>query len=100
MTVCLKFWDSSAEEESMDREVFYENLKSQYVQQLQKAYSECVSQVGACIDMPKLNRMLNKLMAQAEVEGLSRAEFSELMMSTLPHVADQMQLEAPAKKAA
>ena len=84
----------------MDREDFLFALREQYAEEIHEAYMQCAHENGKVVDFSKLNQILTKMMKTAKVDGLPHDEFSELVRTTLPAVADKVHLTAPGKKAA
>ena len=84
----------------MNRESFLDAIRQQYTDEIREAYLECEHGYAPYrVDVPELNRRLDKLMANAKVEGLAEVEFEELARATLPDVAEQIVL-TPLRKAA
>ncbi len=74
----------------MDKESFLDTLRQQYVEDIHEAYIECEHGDDHKIDMPKLEQLLWKLMKNAKVDGLLPKEFMDLVRSTLPDAAGQI----------
>ena len=68
----------------MNKESFLEVVRQQYAEEIHAAYLEHEHGGGKKIDVQGLNKCLQKLMANAKVEGLAPAEFEELVHATLP----------------
>lgn len=84
----------------MNKESFLEVVKQQYSEEIHAAFVEHEHGGGNKIDLPGLNKRLQKLMANAKVEGLAAHEFEELARATLPaEVAHRIDL-MPSRKAA
>lgn len=84
----------------MNKESFLEVVKQHYSEEIHAAYVEHAHGGGNKVDMPALNKRLQKLMANAKVEGLAAHEFEELAHTTLPEeVARRLEL-TQARKAA
>jgi hypothetical protein len=81
----------------MNRESFLEAVKEQYADEIHEAYLEC--EHGEKLDLPKLESMLARLMAAASHEGISASDFKELVRTTLPDHADELELLAEPKAA-
>ena len=83
----------------MNKESFLEVVKQQYSDEIHAAYIECEHGHGK-VDFKGLNERLQKLMANAKVEGLAPCDFEELARATLPaEVASTIELN-PGRKAA
>ncbi len=83
----------------MNKESFLETIRQQFSDEILEVYNEC-AHGGQGVDVPQLNQRLNKMMAHAKHQGLSHAEFEELVKMLLPSMADQVQLGVPAAQAA
>jgi hypothetical protein len=83
----------------MNKESFLDALKQQFTDEIHEAYIECEHGTEGKVDLPSLNLRIQKLMAHAQIEGLSPIEFQQLVRATLPGVADKIVFQA-AKKAA
>lgn len=83
----------------MDRESFLETIRKQYSDDIHEAYVEAEHEGGA-IDWGLLNEKLGKLMKSAKAEGLSPAEFCDLVQSVLPEDARSHLTFEPSKQAA
>jgi hypothetical protein len=79
----------------MNKESFLETIRQQYSDEIHEAYIEC--EHGNKVDLVQLNQRLARLMTHAKVEGLSVADFHELVVSTLPAYADQVDYQGVRK---
>lgn len=84
----------------MSREDFLEVLREQFAEEIHEAYIECEHDGGAIIDMPALNKKLVRMVKAAKVQGFPESDFRELVRSTLPDLADQIEILAERRKAA
>jgi hypothetical protein len=66
----------------MDRESFLEAVRKQFVDDIHEVYLECEKHEG--IDLPRLNRMLKKLMSGARAQGIAERDFIDLVRTTIP----------------
>ncbi len=81
----------------MDREGFLETVRRQYIEDIQEAYFECEHGGDFVLDLPTLQARLGTLMKSAQVDGLPRSEFEELVLTTLPHLQGKIDLNAAQK---
>jgi hypothetical protein len=75
----------------MNKESFLETIRQHYSDEILEVYNEC-AHGGNGVDVKQLNDRLIKMMANAKREGLSNAEFEDLVKMLLPTAADQVQL--------
>lgn len=83
----------------MDREGYLETVRRQYIEDIQEAYFECEHGGDFVLDLPTLQQRLGSLMKCAQVDGLPRSEFEELVTTTLPHLQGKLDL-TPGRAAA
>jgi hypothetical protein len=79
----------------MSRENFLDILKTRYVEDIREAYLECEHGADRPIDSAKLDRLLLRLMLQAMKAGLTRDEFEELAMASLPGIPVHLAAATP-----
>lgn len=77
----------------MDRESFLDTLREQYADEIHEAYVACNH--GEAVDYDQLNTSLGRIMKTARVDGLSEADFAELVQSTIPEHSEKIQVISP-----
>lgn len=81
----------------MNREDFIHTLRDQYADEIHAAYIHCEHSGTQKVDFKELSRLLENMVRLAKTDGLSEADFWELVRCTIPEASDYLY---PQKKAA
>lgn len=84
----------TSEKIGMNRESFLEAIRKQFTDEIHSVYLQC--EHGKDVDYPQLTHLLSKLRDAAKREGLTYAEFEDLVKSELPGVWECLQLKPKA----